>query len=112
MTKVGSRSQVMNGTCHHTKGGLTKKDLKYNKHGKIVSRKASQRAKKENRLVKAGYIAKKGHFKLFKKSDGKHTRKMRGGKGAGYNLSNASPYNGSGVGTSGPAVQMRAGLGN
>jgi archaellum biogenesis protein FlaJ (TadC family) len=31
----------MNGTCHHTNGGLTKKDLKYNKHGRIVSRKKS-----------------------------------------------------------------------
>ena len=64
--QVGSRAQVMNGTCHHTPGGLTKKHLKYNKHGRIVSRKKSLKAKKENRLVKAGYIAKKGHFKLFK----------------------------------------------
>jgi hypothetical protein len=81
---VGSRAQVMNGTCHHTKGGLTKKHLKYNKHGRIVSKKMSQRAKRENRLVKAGYVAKKGHFKLFhkgdsKKSHGKKSRKMRGG---------------------------------
>jgi hypothetical protein len=111
MPKVGSRAQVMNGTCHHTKGGLTKKHLKYNKHGKIVSRKASQRAKKENRLVKSGYIAKKGQFKLFKKGDGKKSRKMRGGKGS-YSLSNAAPFDGTDVGTSGNAVQMRAGLGN
>ena len=105
--QIGSRAQVMNGTCHHTKGGLTKKDLKYNKHGRIVSRKKSMRAKRENRLVKAGYIAKKGHFKLFKKGDGKKTRKMKGG----YALS-PSPYNGQGEETSGPAVQFRAGNAN
>jgi len=104
---VGSRTQVMNGTARHTKGGLTKKQLKYNKHGRIVSVKASKRAKKENRLVKAGYIAKKGQFKLFKKSDSKKSRKMRGGK----SLMSLSPssYSGQGVGTSGPAVQFEAG---
>lgn len=106
--QVGSRAQVMNGTCHHTKGGLSKKDLKYNKHGRIVSRKKSLKAKKENRLVKAGYIAKKGQFKLFKKGDNKKTRKMRGGS---YQLS-PSPFDGQGVGTSGPNVQIRAGMGN
>lgn len=106
--QVGSRAQVMNGTCHHTPGGLTKKHLKYNKHGRIVSRKKSLKAKKENRLVKAGYIAKKGQFKLFKKGDGKNSRRMRGGS---YALSPA-PFDGQGVGTSGPAVQIRAGMGN
>jgi hypothetical protein len=99
--KVGSRAQVMNGTCHHTNGGLTKKDLKYNKHGRIVSRKKSLKAKKENRLVKAGYVAKKGTFKLFKKGDGKKSRKMRGGA---YAL-NPSSYDGKGVGTSGVYLQ-------
>lgn len=110
MTAVGSRTQVMNGNAHHTKGGLTKKHLKYNKHGRIVSVKASQRAKKENRLVKAGYIAKKGKFTLFKKGNGKKSRKMRGGSG----LSPLSPsyYDGQGVGTSGNAVQFEAGMGN
>jgi hypothetical protein len=100
----------MNGTCHHTPGGLTKKHLKYNKHGRIVSRKKSLKAKKENRLVKAGYIAKKGHFKLFKKGDANKSRKMKGGKFT----SSLSPayYDGNGVGTSGPAVQFEAGIGN
>jgi hypothetical protein len=37
--RVGSRVQVVNGTAHHTSGGLTKKDLKYNKYGRIVSAK-------------------------------------------------------------------------
>lgn len=93
MTAVGSRSQVMHGTANHTKGGLTKKDLKYNKHGRIVSRRMSQKAKRENRLVKSGFVPKKGQFKLFKKSDGKKShrksygkksRRKRGGKGVSF----------------------------
>jgi hypothetical protein len=59
---TGSRAQVMNGTARRTSGNLTKKDLKYNKNGRIVSRKQSARAKRENRLVKAGYVTKKGEF--------------------------------------------------
>jgi hypothetical protein len=69
MARVGSRTQVMNGNAHHTSGGLTRKDLKYNKHGRIVSRKASEAGKKAlKRLEKAGYKARKGTFKLFKKA--------------------------------------------
>ena len=62
MRNTGSRVQVMNGNARKTPGGLTTKDLKYNKHGRIVSRKQSVRAKKDNRLVKAGYVTKKGVF--------------------------------------------------
>jgi hypothetical protein len=58
----GSRAQVMNGTALKTPGNLRKKDLKYNKQGRIVSRKKSARAKKENRLVKSGYVTEKGKF--------------------------------------------------
>ena len=65
--KVGSRAQVMHGTAHHTSGGLTKKDLKMNKWGRIVSRKKSMKAKKEKRLEKAGYKTKKGKFGAVKK---------------------------------------------
>ena len=111
MPAVGSRAQVMNGTAHHTKGGLTKKDLKYNKHGRIVSKKMSMKAKKNNRLAKAGFIPKKGVFKLFKKGDGKKSRKMRGGAPYGSSIS-VSDYNGEGVGTSGNAVQFTAGNAN
>jgi hypothetical protein len=50
---VGSRAQVMHGTAHHTSGGLTKGDLKYNRSGRIVSRRKSSIAKRANRL--AGY---------------------------------------------------------
>jgi hypothetical protein len=64
---VGSRAQVMHGTAHHTSGGLTKNELKYNKHGRIVSKKKSMKAKKEKRLEKAGYKTKKGKFGAIKK---------------------------------------------
>lgn len=66
--QVGSRAQVMHGTAHHTSGGLTKSDLKYNKHGRIVSRKKSAKAKKEKRLEKAGYKTRKGKFGAIKKN--------------------------------------------
>ena len=79
--RVGTRAQVMHKTAHHTPGGLTVSDLKYNKWGRIVSRAKSAKAKKENRLVKLGFKTQKGKFGLSK------TRKSkRGGndpKGAG-----------------------------
>ena len=59
---TGSRCQVMRGSAKKTTGGLTKSQLKYNKQGKIVSKKASELAKKNNRLVKAGYVTRKGQF--------------------------------------------------
>ena len=65
---VGSRAQVMHGNAKKTSGGLTKSQLKYNKQGKIVSRKASSAAKRSNNLVKAGWITKKGKFGVFRKS--------------------------------------------
>jgi hypothetical protein len=68
MPAVGTKAQVYHGTAKHTSGGLTKKDLMKTKKGRIVSRKkhaAGKRALK--RLVKAGYKAKKGSFKLFKR---------------------------------------------
>jgi hypothetical protein len=65
---IGSRAQVMHGTADKTPGGLTKGDLKYNKAGRIVSRKKSMKAKKENRLVKLGFKTRKGKFGLVKKS--------------------------------------------
>jgi len=67
---IGSRAEVMHGTAKKTSGGLTKPQLKYNKQGKIVSKKASALAKKNNRLVKAGYTTQKGVF---------GSEKMRGG---------------------------------
>ena len=68
MPAVGSKAQVFHGTAKHTSGGLTKKDLVQNKHGRIVSRRKMALGKKAlKHLVKAGYKAKKGTFKLFKK---------------------------------------------
>ena len=66
MKKFGSRAQVMHGTAKMTSGGLMKKHLKYNKQGKIVSKKASNAAKKSKNLIKAGYITKKGKFGAVK----------------------------------------------
>ena len=53
-----------------TSGGLTKKDLTYNNKNCIVSKRASNRAKKDMRLQKAGFITTKGEFKLFNKQNG------------------------------------------
>jgi hypothetical protein len=66
--RVGSRASVMHGTAHHTSGGLTKSDLKYNKWGRIVSKAKSAKAKKDNRLVKLGFKTVKGKFGLAKKT--------------------------------------------
>ena len=114
---VGSRAQVWHGTAKKTKGGLTKSALMKNKHGRIVSRKMHFTAKKQNRLVKAGYITKKGHFGFIKhgtkgrkghRGSRKGSRRMRGGMAYGGPLSPLS-YNGQGVGTSGVDLQFVAG---
>ena len=64
----GSREQVMNGTAYKTTGGLTTDDLLMNKNGRIVSADKYKTAKKEMRLVKYGYGAKKGKFGYVKNS--------------------------------------------
>jgi hypothetical protein len=65
---VGSKLKVWHGTAKHTSGGLEKKDLMRTKKGRIVSRKKHALGRKSlKNLVKAGYKAKKGTFKLFKK---------------------------------------------
>ena len=64
---IPPRAEVFHGTAKKTSGGLTKNDLIMNKRGRIVSKKKSERAKKEKRLEKAGYKPKKGKFVLFKK---------------------------------------------
>jgi hypothetical protein len=65
----------MHGTAHHTTGGLTKKALKYNKWGKIVSVKKSMKAKKDKRLEKMGFKTRKGHFGVVKTKKGKKGKK-------------------------------------
>uniref|UniRef100_A0A6C0KYL3 Uncharacterized protein n=1 Tax=viral metagenome TaxID=1070528 RepID=A0A6C0KYL3_9ZZZZ len=64
----GSRAEVFHGTAKKTTGGLSKKDLVKNKHGDIVSKKKHMTAKKEKRLEKHGYFAKKGKFGYVKKN--------------------------------------------
>merc|ERR1712096_275196 len=46
VSKIGKRRSVFNGTKVKTQSGITKSDLKKNKAGKIVSKKASEAAKK------------------------------------------------------------------
>lgn len=77
----GSRQQVVNGTAYKTAGELTKSHLMMNKWGRIVSRKKHATAKKEKRLLKHGYTAKKGKFGAVKVS----SRKTRGKRSKGGN---------------------------
>ena len=114
---IGTRAQVWHGTAYKTTGGLTKSDIMQNKNGRIVSRSKHASAKKERRLIKAGYGTQKGKFgavKLHGKSSRhhskRHRKKMRGGS-VNYALS-PTDYHGAGVGTSGNAVQFAAGNAN
>jgi hypothetical protein len=103
---IGSRAEVWHGSAKKTSGGLTKSHLMKNKSGRIVSKKKHFSAKKDNRLVKAGFKTRKGHFGFIKTGSKKrgHGKKMRGGMT--HNISHASDYNHSSV-----DVQMRAGRG-
>ena len=68
MPAVGTKAQVWHGTAKHTSGGLTKGDLMKTRKGRIVSKKKHAAGKKAlKQLKKAGYVAKKGTFKLFMK---------------------------------------------
>merc|ERR1712070_1079439 len=73
MTKnnIGSRAEVMHGNASKTSGNLTKKDLEYNKIGKIVSKKASNSAKKNKNL---------GNFLVQKNSKGFSRLPKKGSK--------------------------------
>lgn len=82
---IGSRAQVHHKTAYKTTGGLKKKDLKKNKHGKIVSRAKSSKGKQMlKRLTSKGYHTRKGHFGYVKKDGKGHSkRKGRGTKKRG-----------------------------
>ncbi len=67
----GSRAQVWHGTAYQTPGNLTKTNLLMNKNGRIVSKLKHTTAKKEKRLVRAGFLTKKGKFGYVKKSQTK-----------------------------------------
>ena len=73
---VGSRAQVMHGTAKKTSGGLTKKDLMYNKKtGAIVSKKKHMLAKSQKHLEKAGWTTLPGKFGAVKIGDKKSAKK-------------------------------------
>ena len=100
---VGERASVYHGNAYKTSGDLTKNDLIKNKNGRIVSKDKHNTAKKEKRLIKAGYGTRKGHFgairlnghsKSKSKSRRQHRRKQRGGGGS---ISNVEAYNSGGV---------------
>ena len=112
---IGTRAQVWHGTAYKTTGGLCKHDLMQNKAGRIVSKAKHMSAKKDKRLVKAGFLTKKGQFgfikngKSMKKGRSRsRSRKMRGGMAYGGPLS-PQDYEGEGVGTSGVNLQFIAG---
>ncbi len=68
MKTIGSRAQVFHSSALKTVGGLKKSDL-MKKNGRIISRRKSAAGKKAIKHLRAlGYIAKKGTFKLFRKS--------------------------------------------
>ena len=108
---IGSRVQVMNGTAHHTSGGLTKEKLIRTKNGRIVSKSKHFSAKREKRLLKAGYGTRKGKFGYVKIGKMGKSRKQRGGiSGIRYNLE-PSPYDGEGTGMEPSTdVQTEAGM--
>ena len=74
MKTVGSKAEVFHGTAVHTSGYLYKKDLMKRK-SRIISKKKHAAGKKSiKHLQKLGYKAKKGTFRLFKKSDATRKR--------------------------------------
>lgn len=75
---IGTRAEVYHGTARRTSGGLTKGELMMNKHGRIVSKKKHNTAKREMRLVKYGFVTKKGKFGYVKTKSNKRSSKRRG----------------------------------
>jgi len=108
----GSRAQVWHGTAKKTSGGLTKTALMMNKHGRIVSRKKHNTAKREKRLVKAGFLTKKGHFGFIKKGTRRHrSKKMRGGADDDMDMSDMEDNSVESIGGR-RRRRMRGGTGN
>ncbi len=95
MKTFGSKAEVWHSTALKTRGQLRKKDLVRNKYGRIVSRKKQAAGKKAIKHLRAlGYIAKKGTFKLMRKSmvDGrrkkskKQTKKQSKKRGGAFGI--------------------------
>ena len=73
---AGTRAQVWHGTAYKTSGGLTKDHLVYI-NGRVKSKSKHISAKKDNRLVKHGYVTRKGKFGTFKVNGSSMKRKSR-----------------------------------
>ena len=71
----GSRAQVWHGTAYKTKGDLKKDHLMMNKHGRVVSRRKHNTAKKEKDLKKLVISLKKVNLVLLKNSSKVSTSK-------------------------------------
>jgi len=101
----GSRAQVWHGTAYKTTGDLTKLNL-MKRNGRIISSKKHKSAKRDNRLVKHGYGARKGQFGMVRL-----TKRTRKGKKGGFHNSIMNPASISGIaGDSGDALQLEAGM--
>lgn len=75
---IGSKAEVYHETALRTSGGLKKKDLMMTKRHRIVSKKKHKSGLKAIKHLRSlGYIAKKGTFKLMRKSmvDGRRHKK-------------------------------------
>lgn len=66
--REGSRAMVMHGTAFKTTGGLCAADLEYNNQGRIVSKRASKSAKRNNNLGDFKEKKGSGNFRLRSKS--------------------------------------------
>jgi len=65
-TGKNAQLQVFHGKAYKTRGGLTKKDLMKNKHGRIVSKKASAAAKKRFKRADVKAALARGRKQLAK----------------------------------------------
>lgn len=73
----GTRAQVWHGTALETQGRLRKHQLMMNKHGRIVSKKKHNTAKKEKRLIAYGWGTQKGKFGAVRVGSKRGTAKRR-----------------------------------
>jgi hypothetical protein len=96
--RIGSKRQVYNGSAVRTAGGLTRKDLLKNKHGRIVSRRRHMLGRSRGLAVlkKHGLVLRKGQvpnaFKKSRRSRSRSTRrKHRGGFLNATSSSSAAP---------------------
>jgi len=93
--RIGSKAEVYHSTARSTSGGLKKKDLVLNKHGRIVSRKKQALGRKSiKHLFALGFKPKKGKFSLMRKSmakgkKSKRSTRKRGGATEGADLKEA-----------------------